>query len=300
MTDSTRLVDIIFDKSQPESVDFEIAFTALIATGTLAASRSQAEHSLIVTICAVAVLILTLVRRMGVSSPFPDSDSILNSTVQPIEFLTIVCLVEVSLVSLRTVGLQESSLGVFSAILVVGVLGVVIIQELVFGDYMIWWGAAFYTKGMALQRGANEADNLVPELLRRSLSRAYLTFAYKILDAPNVIPDEDLEKWNTLRSFVEEMEMEVGSDSGVGQLLVGTGIVLAIGYGVVSWILSFTGYPVVSGLLFLFAIMAIRHLIGFWYLAYGSQHLSRFLQGNTHHLATMGVYGGFIYWLFFT
>lgn len=299
MTGSDRLVDIIFKKEQPESVDFEIAFTALIATATLTSLKSGVRHSLIITLCALALLVLTLVRRMGVIGKYTDEEVVLNWTVRPIEMLSIVCILQIGNTVLSTVGQWATGINIVSLSLIAAVLFIVVLQELVFVDYRIWWGAAFFTKGLAVQNGSEEVDNLLHSLLLTVLANFYFEFAYRVLQNPGVIPERDVEKWNTLRKFVEEMDEGKRAHPSAARTFLGSGIILVVGYGVVSWILSFTGFPVVGGLLLLVAIMAVRHLVGFWYLAYGSQTLSRFLQGNTHHLATMAIYGGTSYWLFF-
>ena len=299
MSDSDRLVDIIFEKEQPESVDFEIAFTALVATATLTSLDSGVRHSSIITLCALALLVLTLVRRMGVIGEYTNEETILNWTVRPIEMLSIVCVLQISNTVLSTAGDWATEVNVISISLIAAVLFIVVLQELVFGDYRIWWGSAFYTKGLAVQNGSEEADNPLHSLLLSVLADFYFGFSYLVLQEPGVIPERDVEKWNTLREFVEEMDESERAHSSAPRIFFGSGIILVVGYGAVSWILSFIGFPVVGGLLLLVTIMAVRHLVGFWYLAYGSQTLSRFLQGNTHHLATMGIYGGICYWLFF-
>ncbi|OYR83471.1 hypothetical protein DJ71_10195 [Halorubrum sp. E3] len=299
MTDVDRLVDIIFEKEQPESVDFEIAFTALVATATLTSLNSTVRHSLIITLCALALLVLTLVRRMGVIGKHTDEEAVLNWTVRPIEMLSIICVLQISNTVLSTVGDWATGINIVSLSLILAVLFIVVLQEFVFDDYRIWWGSAFFTKGLAVQNGSEEVVSRLHSLILTVLAKFYFEFAYLILQEPGVIPERDIEKWNTLREFVEEMDEGEQTRPSAARTLFGSGIILVVGYGTVSWILSFTGLPVVGGFLLLVMIMAVRHLIGFWYLAYGSQTLSRFLQGNTHHLATMGIYGGVSYWLFF-
>ncbi|SER78248.1 hypothetical protein [Natrinema salaciae] len=299
MADSNRLVDLIFEKEQPESVDFEIAFTALIATATLTSISSETEHSLIITLFALSLLVLTLVRRMGVIGKFAEEETILSGTLRLIELLTIVCVLQISTTVLSAVGDWATGTIMVSSVLIVMVLLIVVLQELIFRDYRIWWGSAFFTKGLAVQNGKEETDNPLHGLLLSRLATFHFELAYFILKEPGVIPEKDIEKWNTLHDFVKEMDKDERSHPSMARMFFGSGIILAVGYSTVSLILSFTGFPIVGGLLLLAAIMAVRHLIGFWYLAYGSQSLSRFLQGNTHHLATMGVYGSISYWLFF-
>lgn len=116
MSDSDGLVVLIFEKEQPESVDFGIAFTALVATSTLSSLNSGVRHSLIITICALALLVLTLVRRMGVIGRYADEESILNRTVRPIELLSIVCVLQISVTVLSTVGDWATEINVVSVL----------------------------------------------------------------------------------------------------------------------------------------------------------------------------------------
>jgi hypothetical protein len=299
MAGSDRLVDLVFEKEQPESVDFEIAFTALLATATITSLNAEARHSLIITLSALALLVLTLVRRMGVIGRYANEESILNITVRPIELLTIVCVFQISITVLSSVDSWETGTVLVSSVLCVTVLIIVVVQELVFGDYRIWWGSAFFTKGLAVQKGSDESNYVLYEILLSALASLYFEFAYLVLKQDSVIPDKDIEKWNTLRNFVKDFNDRQRSHPSAGKLFLSSGVIVVIGYGSVSWLLSLFDFPLLAGLLLLIGIMAIRHLIGFWYLAYGSQTLSRFLQGNTHHLATMAVYTSVCYWMFF-
>jgi hypothetical protein len=298
MADSDRLVDLIFEKEQPESVDFEIAFTALIATATLASLNSESQSSLIISFCALGLLVLTLVRRMGVIGQYTQKESILNKTIRPIELLTIVCVFQIVISALDMIEKSATGVYVVSLVVIIAVILVAVLQEMLFRDYRLWWGAAFFTKGIAVQDGMDRVDS-IHRLLLRILAGFYYRIAFLLLREPEVLPDEDIEKWNRLRDFIDEMENGEQTSPNTVRLFFAISIILLVVYGIVSLLLSLTGIPLIDGLLLIIAVVAVRHLIGFWYLAYGSQNLSRFLQTNTHHLVTMGIYGGVNYWIFY-
>lgn len=297
---SARLVDLVFEKKQPASVDFEIAFTALIATATFATISPQEWLYLPISVSAVALLALTLTRRMAVISQYADSESILDRTVRIIEFFSLICIFQIARSILTFFGPWALDIHVFSALLVFSVFIAIILQELVFGDFMIWWGAAFYTSALAKERGkANTSDEFQRTLLAL-YQRFLFQIAYSLLSLPWVIPEEDDERWNELRSFVEKVNDDgAGSSSSTGRLIIPAAVVLLIGYTGISWGLSFMGFSITGVILLLFALNSVRQMVGFWYLAYGSQTFSRFLQGNSSHLLTHALYAGVIYWFFF-
>lgn len=234
MADSNRLVDLIFEKEQPESVDFEIAFTALIATATLTSISSETINSFIITLFAISLLVLTLVRRMGVIGKFAEEETILSGTVRLVELLTIVCVLQISTTVLSAVGDWATGTIVVSLVLIGTVLLIVVLQELIFRDYRIWWGSAYFTKGLAVKNGKEKTDNPLHALSLSILATFYFKFAYLILKQPGAIPEKDIEKWSSLREFVEEMGKSERSNPSPARMFFGTGIILAVGYGTVS------------------------------------------------------------------
>lgn len=144
---SRDLADQFFAKTDTESaVGFEIAFAALLATAVITYPTSQAQW--VGEAAAFAVLLITLVRRMVIASPFASEANIMKHTVRLIEFATATCVI-VLLFSLSEFVARAFSGNViiwFSILTPLLLLIGVYIQEFLFRDYLVWWYAKFNEK----------------------------------------------------------------------------------------------------------------------------------------------------------
>lgn len=144
---SRNLVDQFFAKTDTESaVGFEIAFAALLATAVITYPTSQVQW--VGRAAAFAILLITLVRRMAIASPFASEADIMQYTVRLIEFATATCVI------VLLFSLSEFIAGTFNGnviiwfsfiaplLLFVGVF----VQEFLFRDYLVWWYAKFNEK----------------------------------------------------------------------------------------------------------------------------------------------------------
>jgi len=141
------LADQLFEKTDSESVvGFEIALAALLATAVLNFPTSQSQW--IGQIAAFSILFITLVRRISVASPFAPESKIMAQTVRPIEFATTVCVI------ILFFSLSENIADVlggkiivwFSILTPLLLLCMVLVEEVVFRDYLAWWYAKFSEK----------------------------------------------------------------------------------------------------------------------------------------------------------
>lgn len=141
------LAEEFFAKTDTESaVGFEITFAALLATAVIAYPTSQAQW--VGQAAAFAVLLITLVRRIAIASPFASEADIMQNTVRWIEFATATCVI-VLLFSLAefVAGTVGGRVIIWFSVLspVLLMLGV-FIQEFLFRDYLVWWYAKFNEK----------------------------------------------------------------------------------------------------------------------------------------------------------
>ncbi|WP_141212938.1 hypothetical protein [Halorubrum sp. Ea1] len=141
------LADEFFAKDDTESsVDFEIAFAALLATAVITYPISNAEW--LGKLAAFSVLTITLVRRIAIASPYAPVKVIMKRTIWAIEFATTVCVI------ILLYSLSEYLSGIYgiSEILVFSITSptllmvLVVFQEFIFRDYLIWWYAKFDEK----------------------------------------------------------------------------------------------------------------------------------------------------------
>lgn len=145
--DSPDFAEQFFAKTDTRSaVGFEIAFAALLATAVITYPTSRAQW--VGEVAAFAVLLLTLIRRISIASPFASETDVLERTVRWIEFATTIC------ITVLLYSLAEAVAGNFggNAVIWFSVLApsilllVVVAQELLFRDYLVWWYAKFDEK----------------------------------------------------------------------------------------------------------------------------------------------------------
>ena len=132
-----------FDKTEKQSIGFEITLAALLATACL--SFPVPNNVLSGQIIAFTLLSVTLFRRMVSDSPFAPKE-LLQKTVPMIEVATtsaiIYLLASVNSV-LRLPLVSKSSSLQFILLGIIFVISIVLLQEYVLHDYLIWWHAKF-------------------------------------------------------------------------------------------------------------------------------------------------------------
>ena len=144
---SQDLANQFFAKTDTESaVGFEIAFAALLATTVLTYPTSHAQW--VGEAAAFTVLLITLVRRIAIASPFASEDDVMEKTVRLIEFATATCVIVLlfSLSELVAGHIGGKVIIWFSVLSPLLLLLGVLIQELLFRDYLVWWYAKFDEK----------------------------------------------------------------------------------------------------------------------------------------------------------
>ncbi|MBV0926408.1 hypothetical protein KTS45_19565 [Halomicroarcula limicola] len=141
--DPTPLADRFFEKQTESSVDFEIVFAAFLST--LVLTYPAPRYPIIGEITAFGLLLVTLVRRIALASPFAPTSYILKKTRPVIEVAStsaVICLIVAGSWSIESLlGIPVS--WIFSLSSLVGLAALLIIQELVFQDYAAWWHAKF-------------------------------------------------------------------------------------------------------------------------------------------------------------
>lgn len=141
------LAEDFWKKSDTESVvDFEIALAAFLATVVLTFPTQEATW--IGKAAASAVLLITLIRRIAIASPFAQEDKIMNRTTRLIEFFTATCVIVlfISLSEYLSELFGGSVLLHFSVTTVIILFILVFLHEFVFLDYLVWWYAKFDQK----------------------------------------------------------------------------------------------------------------------------------------------------------
>ena len=282
MSDSeehSSLSGLVFDKDQLESADFEIAFTATLATIVLATASGTDIPSIVLKIISVALITITLLRRMAVSSRFANEDRFLSITMYPIEFMTITTFFYLFYTPAEVINtslaLNQETLLTAALLIPELIMFLVVFQELVFKNYMIWWG------GFALGQAGSTKNPII-----RTVGGFVALFAIRAS-----LVDDLPEELNQVQEFVDEVEerfetalsdanqafesIEVPDVSGAA---MATWKLLLFFFSLFALITVFLALAFVLSLLFgsvfqIFLLVAsvffIRHMTRFYYLAYG-------------------------------
>lgn len=315
MSDSeehSSLTALVFDKNQLESADFEIAFTATLATIVLATASGTDVPSIVLKIISVALITITLLRRMAVSSRFANEGKFLSITMFPIEFMAIITFFYLfytpAEVISTSLALNQETLLVAALLIPELMMLLVVFQEFVFKNYMIWWG------GFALGQAGNTENPIVRTLggfvaliaLRASL----VDDLPEELDEAQEFVDEVEERLETALSEADrEFEgIEVPTSSGAA---IATWKVLLFFFSLFVLITVFLTLAFVLSLLFgsvfqifllVVSVFFIRHMIRFYYLAYGLPEEEQMFGGGlptvlmTYFTYVLGLYFVFV-WL---
>lgn len=275
----SSLTELVFDKNKLESADFEIAFTATLATIVLATASSTDVPSIVLKTTSVALIIMTLLRRMAVSSRFADEDNILSITMVPIEFLTIITFFYLfytpAEVISTSLALNQQTLIIAALLIPELIMLLIVFQEIVFKNYMIWWG------GFALGQAGN-AENLIVRTVGGFI--ALIAFRASLIDNLPAELDEAQE-------FVDEVEgrlstaladanrefenIEVPTSTGAAiatwkiLLAIFSLVVLITVFLCLTFVLSLLFGSIFEIFLLVASVFLIRHMVRFYYLAYG-------------------------------
>lgn len=277
--EGSPLSELIFDKNQLESADFEIAFTATLTTIVLATASGTDVPSIVLKIISVALITITLLRRMAVSSRFADEDWVLSITMLPIEFLTIITFFYLFYTPAEIVNtvlaLNQQTLLIVSLLIPELIMSLIIFQELVFKNYMVWWG------GFALGQAVN-TENLIVRTVSGFL--ALIAFRASLvddlpeeLDEAQKFVDEVENKLETALSEAnrefEDIEVPTSTEAAIATwkvlLFLVLLFVLVTGLLFLTFTLSLLFGSVFQIILLITSILFIRHIVRFYYLAYG-------------------------------
>jgi hypothetical protein len=303
------LASLISDKNTLESADFEIAFTATLATIVLSSTPISQVSAVVLKIISISLIMITLVRRMAISSRFADSDKLLKYTMLPIEFLTIVILFyffySPSEFIASVLSLNQNPLVISALLIPETIMILMILQELVFKNYMIWWA------GFAFGQAINSENRLIKVTGGLIGLTAFKTSLIKNLpeeleEMQDIVDEIESKIESTLSEVNQEYEnLEIPNSSEVAisaskavifflslfillSVVLGTAFVLSILFGTVFQLF-----------LLICSIIFIRHMVRFYYLAYGLPEENQiFGESATQAFAIYSLYAFSLYFVF--
>lgn len=275
-TGEQSVVQLIFQKNRTVSVDFEVALNALLATGVFTTASPNSSIYTVLLVIAGSLLFLTLVRRMGVTGRFAREEYIISKTQKSIEFLSLVCVFHIvhHIVtnSAFLLGLQFETLIPTSLIAIVLIFGFIFLQQILFRDYFLFFGAYFFAHAAHFksQEQEDKQADLLTEQIREPMADAFVLLAYKALKGN--IPESDSSEIEDLKEFVRNIDDTVEKEDTDRSL----SRVMAVSIGFLAFLVAipillvtyFLSSIVEFGLLII-AIAGLNHAIGFLYLGYG-------------------------------
>jgi hypothetical protein len=274
--EESTVVQLIFQKERTEAVDFEVAFTALLATGVFTTLRPESSHRLLLQSIASLLLVMTVLRRMAIVGRFAREKRIMQSTQQPVEFLALICVFQI-LQSVSThlclrLGCPLSSDFITLSLALVFVTTMIIVQQLLYRDYFVFWGATFYVYGWGFKSEAEDGSYL-RGVVFQAIHEIALQLAY--LTLKDNIPPHDDQSLEALREFVgeakEQIEQGETEKPRPSVFMLISGIPLILMYLIPILLLSwFLGDTLLLVFLAFAAVPAVGHIIKFLYLGYGS------------------------------
>lgn len=246
------LADKFFKKETTSAVDFEIALAAFLATLCLQYPVTGLEVP-ISQLSAFCLLIVTLGRRIAVSSPYAP-DKILERTVILIEVSTTSCLISIFVAfGYRNSIPYLSEPLQFVLFSLPVMLFLALVHEVVFRDYMIWWHAKFLEK-------AENGDTFSDVWLVLSVITIWSSKYYR--DLPEI--ERHRQNLPSRKEFKEKFDLPI---KDYFRLLLKVGGLFRAIYilPIVPSIVLFG----VDGIALIPAIVAIHDQSAFWYVGYG-------------------------------
>lgn len=245
------LADEFFDKETATAVDFEIALAALLATLCL----QYPVHGLeipVSQISAFSLLIVTLGRRVVVSSPYAPDD-LLEKTAIHIEITTTSCLLSIFAAITYKVEWISSIPYQFILISLPVMVLLAVLHELVFRDYMIWWHAKFLEKA---ERGGIFSDIWCIVSIISLLSSKY----YR--DLPGI--ERHRQDLPSRADFEQKFDFPIKEYM---RFIVKVAVLLAVLYLIplVAAVVIFGP----TGIILIATVVIIHNHSAFWYVGYG-------------------------------
>lgn len=143
-------LDAIYRKEPEQAVSFEIAFTAFIATVSLAAPKTGTLLDLFAPWAASGLLLLTIIRRIALDNIFIDRERIFSTTLGYIAYITTFSVLYLCLALGEIFGdlLNVGPYLVTAVILVILFVVVTFGYEILFQDFMLWIAMTLYNQAI--------------------------------------------------------------------------------------------------------------------------------------------------------
>lgn len=243
----------VFPSEDTPNVDFEIAFTALLATVTLSTSIPT-EYPTVIEFFAYSLLLFTLIRRMAVTNSVAENSHILEGTRTLVLAFSYTLIIS-QLNTIATIIHQALNVATVSMLLVILVLLLfltwLLIQEIVFGDLSIY-----------LAMISNNAAFRAEDTIFSPLSEYFIDSATRLATLskaeypPTPIANLQGDSVQTPRNRIYALGFLVTS--------------IIVFYGTFWLFLSFSSNSLSEASVFLVSALLIQYPVDFLYSRYGA------------------------------
>lgn len=272
---SSELADEFFDKQDLTAVDFEITLAALLGTAVI--TYPVEGHARTGQAIAFSLLLLTLVRRMAITSPYAPEERILGRTASLISFVSTSAIIYLIVALLPMVidfaPTLPQATG-FSLLTIVGLILALIIQELVFRDYFAWWYVKFNQKSEQLDFFENIWTYTSSIAYWASKARRHRE-SYRELG----------NRVSNSRPSLKDFEFR---PKEAGRYVLGISLLLVLLY-LFPLLYAFYLFGL-QGIFVLPTVVWIHDQAAFWYIAYGNPSYEDLRQRVVTILARTGLY----------
>ncbi len=143
-------IPAVFSKEPEQTVAFEVALAALIATTVLTISISAPILEAASTVAAILLVGITMVRKMILDNAFIESDQMMRKTTGWMQYLIVFAVVYTAIFAAEAVTtiipgdvLLGLGVGLFLAAYILAIL-----YEMVFGDLFFWSAVRHYNRAV--------------------------------------------------------------------------------------------------------------------------------------------------------
>ncbi|NUB91132.1 hypothetical protein HT576_08870 [Haloterrigena sp. SYSU A121-1] len=144
----------VFGKEPDQTVAFEVALAALIATAVLTVSISSSLLEAGGTIAALLLLGITLVRKMILDNAFIDTDQMMRKTTGWMQYLIMFSAIYMAVFVAESIVAVVSGdvLLVLAIGLFVSAYALLLLYEFLFGDLFFWVAVKFHNRAVKDRR----------------------------------------------------------------------------------------------------------------------------------------------------
>ena len=159
----------LFGKEPEQTVAFEVALAALIATAVLSVTISVSVLEVGVSIAAILLLAVTVVRKMLLDNPFVNTNTTMQKTTSWMQNLITLSVIYLAIFITESVFAAHSgnTLLVVAGVLIVGIFGLMLAYEFTIGDLFFWSAVKFHN--LAIRNGLNYFTHGLLKLARTML-----------------------------------------------------------------------------------------------------------------------------------